>query len=424
MKLWTDEREIRTREEADSWEAQGPAGAVAFDCAVANHDRVLAEYGRLCKKATAVGVGLPWLRVCPFDHIVQRRVEDRDEDGRPVGQHTVKVRVVRMVAGGEEIVKDGGWTLVAVVDWLDGNPVVRCFPGEGLGVMSYSLHHRGPVCDHCKLHRDRNQTIILRHDQSPAKVQVGTTCLKEYTGIDPAYALALAGWYQATGEAANTTRYEEDLYGFLDWVAVAVRVTGGFVSRRQADLAEERGERRPRTTAEEAGTLRQEAYNNPAAPRPAEEDQTLVHKVVSWVATLDPEESQYNANLRAIFNSGILIPRHTGLAASAVGSYMREEQRATEARIKAATTRPSEWLGAEGQRVTCQYTVTGCTVNEGAYGTTWIYRLLTAGGDRATWFSTRDALTVGETVTLVGTIKKLETYRGEKGTVLTRCRRV
>lgn len=432
----TYEREICDETGANEWAERVTANLAseyeitrAFDCHVDNWDRLEGEVKRLSKKAIKLGYVPPLLLRCAFDHVVVRLEDVRDDEGivRTVQRH---YRMTKCVVAGQEL-RLKGWTIVAAVDWLDRQPVVRSLPGREItpGMLT-ELRIRGPWCSHCQQTRSRNTTYVLVNELG-SQYQIGSTCLKDFCGIDPGYAAQAAALYQPGGYAAGA-RYEDSLDDWLGWWCLATRLAGRFVSRAQAEREQqalydqyEYGKAPVvTTTVQDAYALYQSGHNNPNAPRPEQVDRDLAEKVKGWVATLDPDLGQYHANLLAIYQSGILLPRHDGLAASAIGAYLREEAKAAEAAARAASQRPSQYLGQPGQRVQVKVKVVSCYVSEGAYGTTWIYRLVTPEGDKATWFSSREVLEVGQEVELVGTIKKLEEYRGEQQTVLTRCREV
>ena len=73
--------------------------------------------------------------------------------------------------------------------------------------------------------------------------------------------------------------------------------------------------------------------------------------------------------------------------------------------------------------MTRQVTMTFHRLIEGMY-TSHLYKFIDADGNVFSWFSSNsiDGLTEGVNVKLVGTIKKLDEYQGEKQTILTRCK--
>lgn len=237
-----------------------------------------------------------------------------------------------------------------------------------------------------------------------------------------------------TGEDRNvyTLYSEEPLQPWLEWVAMAVRLDGRYWSKDATEMVNRNSSHycpTQQTTTNYARTLQNVAEHdalgndtrNPAYS-PTDEDRAMAAKVREYVATLDPGMSNYQSDLQAIFKADALTHSQFGIAASAFSGYLREQARVTEAASRAGQ-RPSEYLGAQGDRVTFKARVASVREYDGTFGTTWIYGFVTTEGDRATWFSSNDMeLSAGDTVTVAGRIKKLEEYRGEKQTVLTRCR--
>jgi hypothetical protein len=92
-------------------------------------------------------------------------------------------------------------------------------------------------------------------------------------------------------------------------------------------------------------------------------------------------------------------------------------------RLQAANAADSKHVGRPKQRLTFSATVERKSWFEGNYGVTHIYKFRTTDGNALTWFASRDQdLAVGDAVTLTGTVKKHDDYRGEAQTVLTRCK--
>lgn len=57
------------------------------------------------------------------------------------------------------------------------------------------------TCHHCGAQRQRNDSFVLRDGAASAYRQVGFSCLKDYTGIDPVAVLFLAHMYQVASLA-------------------------------------------------------------------------------------------------------------------------------------------------------------------------------------------------------------------------------
>ena len=73
---------------------------------------------------------------------------------------------------------DGGWEFMATLEHLQGINVVRAIPGIEL---PESFQTSKPFCDHCKKHRGRKETFIVKSEAGELK-QVGRACLKDYLG--------------------------------------------------------------------------------------------------------------------------------------------------------------------------------------------------------------------------------------------------
>ena len=84
----------------------------------------------------------------------------------------------------------------------------------------------------------------------------------------------------------------------------------------------------------------------------------------------------------------------------------------------------SEWLGDVGDKLKgIPATCTKATEVMGYYGESTIYNFVTDEGDHITWTtSSNQDIEEGEVYSISGTIKKLDTYKNVKKTVLTRCR--
>ncbi len=110
--------------------------------------------------------------------------------------------------------------------------------------------------------------------------------------------------------------------------------------------------------------------------------------------------------------SMILTERQLDAAATAI-----ERQR-----VREAEGRASEYVGKVRERFEFEAVVIGVYPTEGYYGHTDIVKFKNADGNLFTWFaSDYTNLERGDRMTIKGTVKKHDEYRGIKSTVLTRC---
>lgn len=99
----------------------------------------------------------------------------------------------------------------------------------------------------------------------------------------------------------------------------------------------------------------------------------------------------------------------------------RKAQQAERAAAFAEIAAKSNYVGEVGQKIEWTLTVEKVISFEGFYGLQFVYLMRDADGNRITTKTNRDGLMEqGSTVTVKGTIKAHEEYKGEKQTILTR----
>jgi len=114
--------------------------------------------------------------------------------------------------------------------------------------------------------------------------------------------------------------------------------------------------------------------------------------------------------------------RNKGFVAYAVQAFKKDTEEQIE-REKSAQN-PSEHQGEIGKREVFTLTVSNENTIEGYMGTTWLYTMVDADGNKFKWFASNPKLTVGETYSLKATVKKHDEWKGEKQTVITRATEV
>lgn len=323
-----------------------------------------------------------------------------------------------------------GWRFIATLQHLEGANIVRAIEGE---TVPPKYRNVGPVCEHCRMQRKRVDTFLLKHADGRI-VQVGRSCLGDFLGSDEAGKLAAAASFIAEVKGVA----EEGMFGegsgggsggslvvFLMTVAWAIR-HGGWISKKAAAEASDRGEERTPT----ADTAWQLMFNAQARKEAGVElepmDEKLAEDALAWAENLSDEEvnassSDYLHNIRAIAQSGLVEWRTKGLAASIVAAYQRNmEQRAERER-----KRPSEWIGTVGDKVTVIGTLKSRRLFSGDYGYTTFLTFETPDGDIVQWKASGSQLdhdALDKTFAITGTIKAHSTWKDRKQTDLTRAK--
>ncbi len=309
-------------------------------------------------------------------------------------------------------------------------------------------------CDHCTSgRRGRHKTMTFRHKETDEVVSVGSSCVLEYTGIDPSLVESILDFKgKATthdfdtgtrGPKATMTTYEFALRASMWLHANKPYARGLGASLFQHDLIKHPqsgqigfGYRQlmPATTIimAPAGGI-----TEPVDFRWLREDQVAPEAISPSVFTVAEAFMDYCLNLsgsssfehtvRNIFKSGIVSGKSSAMAGGALAGYLKHIQR--EARKTAEVERKvaapaGKHLGTVGERADFgPATVVFVRRIEGYYGTTTLTKFL-AGDDTLVWFRSGDKsdLAVGDTVSITGTVKKHDQFKDEKQTVITRAK--
>lgn len=353
-----------------------------------------------------------------------------------VDEETGKVRVYHHLTVSGPAPKINGWTFVATLDHvaLDVS-VVKAVPGtiEEGDLKAYRTANAN--CDHCKKYRPRKDTYVLRSDAGEFK-QVGSSCLKDFLGH--ASPEMLAEWAEFLADAQGNQADDDMLsFGgaslhylgiqrFLSYVAQAMRLHG-WVSKKQAEeqlkLATSS---RALDEMLDAPTCHNHFKCHHAHEEPTAADLARATAALEWIRGKESQVANlpdYIYNLWAACREEAMSLRNTGLVASLISAYERETAKALEQQHQAQV---SQHIGAPGEKITVQVTVTSAFQMEASYGygqsVTTKYILRDDASNVLVWWSSKGELKQGETYHLKATIKEHTEWHGIKQTVITRAK--
>lgn len=356
---------------------------------------------------------------------------------RPGGdgwQKTGRVRTWHNVTvTGERPRLPGGWRLVAVLAHVadDGGEVlevIKSVPGESVPV---AFRGRGPVCDHCRANRRRNDTFVVANDAGEFK-QVGRNCLADFLGhVDP-HAIAGAAEILCELRELAAGAVDDDFFG-MGWGRANAWSIEYFLSMTAASIRAfgwlSRGAARENGGCATADVALLQIVNRDKIPErdritPTDDDKRLAETAAAWAADLhvaqpaEVERSDYLHSVNVVARVGYVNHKTAGLAASIVAVYQREQQRELQKQAAAA----SQHFGTVGKRAEYVLTLTAIRFFESAFGTKALHSFVDAAGNVAVWWATRAGdMRVGETCRVKATVKSHDDYRGVKQTTLTRC---
>ncbi|MCW0399334.1 hypothetical protein NB700_001890 [Xanthomonas sacchari] len=286
------------------------------------------------------------------------------------------------------IVKLGDWQVVAQFDATAGAGVLVFAVTDREGDRDEARRRREhPLrCEHCRTTRARKQTYLLRDTSTGDYQQVGSTCLQEFTGIDPASVLflaKLADFERDLGEfGAAGAPTPLDAIPTLEYLTRVLYVceSGGFISAQKAR------EERLTATFRRALDLDDDFRRNPAAGRTfaAERERLLAEAtaLVAWFSGRDTE-NDFEANVRTLLASDRLKvdPRHLAVVAAAVPTYRRHQAAAEHAHRGAHSLH----VGAKGDKLERPLRVYHVETFDGHYGPQERVSLLDDEGNCFTW---------------------------------------
>lgn len=340
----------------------------------------------------------------------------------PSGLPVTKVMYAVDITG--EAPRYGGWAFLAAVDALpakDGGTsvVLRYAPGVDEGHVDRSAIVGGR-CQHCGVNQPtRKYTYLVRHEESGELKQVGSTCVKDFTGwagrpvfVDPEEVESdLLGRFGVGYDDAFTVET------VLATAYAAVQTYGWRPSAMSSPTREKVGMALIGVDSRSVQVRADIAVHVDAGYEIAP---TIIATLTGALTGPDG----YEANLRAALNAEYVTDRQIGLLCSAIGAYDKHLGRESARQVQAV----SEWIGTVGEKVTVTGTVTTALRVDGyMHGTSnklvivttpaGVVKVVTA----AEWAWD---VAVGDQVTITGTVKDHTTYRDVKQTVLTRPKRV
>ena len=374
----------------------------------------------VCKKISSI------VHKCVVNHIpyvyeegqsYEKEVEDKDNHCKysvSVFDLTVDVKFIY-----------NGWRSLGMISRKDG--VLQYFVDDSSLIDLYP----NPTfqCEHCHKKAHRNSVVILENESGERKV-VGTSCVKMFTrGLDGSIIASYHEYLLYLQEQDGLLKSPSEVwchsfgspsFSVEEVVSAASRCISenGFVPSGYSDS----------TCNLLHFYMRKEV-----------DDEVI--KALNWIRSLTEDQvkvTPYLFNIHQIVMNGFCTSRHFGFLASLIPAYKKEERRRIEEaeREKEALTEQerkarSQYVGNVGdkptlslkflKRVSFEYEVSYSRYPQ----TSFIYLFSDESGNTYKWTtSTYYGWGDGDSITLKGTIKAHEEYKGEKQTVLTRCKQV
>jgi hypothetical protein len=325
-----------------------------------------------------------------------------------------------------EPVKIDGWTFVASVEYVNGDPVVTGSPYyEGQQVDRTAL--RPNWCDHCQTERFRTHYIVVE-DQAGVRKVVGSTCVKDFLG----HSLSLSffkdpfdGIEDSLSGSGFGGRSLDRIDSALALAACVIRQAGFVKSDSGSDSTKSH-------VADLLGWYGPKAYAAAVDQFDwaTDADVAVAREALEFGRTMTGT-SDYVLNLQAVLKGEHFDGKYLGLIVSLVGVYLHAEEKERERKAAPQITEaPFAEAGTKFDKVIV--TVTGSTevynaYKSGYYGdvydTRWTFVTVDEPHYRLSW-KTGSAVdfAVGDTIELKGTVKDANPWTNDKGVTYTTTR--
>jgi hypothetical protein len=324
-----------------------------------------------------------------------------------------------------EPLKLGAFSLVGTVSSLeDGSAFVTYAPGAVRIPDDIAAALNVNWCDHCRAMRQRRDTYLV-HSAEEGIVQVGSSCIKDFLGHDPAIIVSFLKMVESldlTDEVGTWSMAATRFYPLRDILTATARavVREGYINKDKA-YAEERSSTVETTRSILVASGAQRKYLDMDYPI-TEEVEPLVDLTFAEVEALEPT-NEWQADLARLFTQRGVQWRHIGIVASSVILALRKREQA------AVSHGDSEFMWSKGERVTFDAVLTLKRGFEGAYGYSYILRMTPVGTTNdvlhfASASATTNELEEGETYTVTATVKnhELDKRTERPTTVITRAK--
>ncbi len=382
--------------------------AQLFNIPSANMEKLAKKIKTLNKKALKAGTGAITLTTIS-------KTVDKNDDGT--------VDVMFQIALEGETLKINGWSFIARLDHntdpTGASNLIYVMPNENL---PEGFRTAAANCEHCGWDRKRRDTYVLQHEDTAEYKQVGRTCIRDFIGVDPARIAEQAERYTKAFRVLEEAREPKwggmndhrDIFlpSYLAWVSQSIRLYG-WISGREAYEEFDKVSTASQAVGDMFATYKPEL--------PTDEDRELAKTAIAHVLTLETK-NDFIFNINAIAKQNYLDWKATGLAAAIMFVYNRHLEE--EAKRKAAADlSKSEHVGALKERLEMEVRVIGKRWVEGYYGSSALIRMLDNNDNLLVTFASGgfgDDTNIEDRITIRGTVKKHDEFKGVKQTVLNR----
>jgi len=336
-----------------------------------------------------------------------------------------------------------GWSALAILEKAEGSNrvLVKKIPNVEDNLIDYIPDEWNGDCQHCNMNRKRNSTILVKSPKGEVR-QVGTSCLFEYTGMDPQL---IASFYATMESKVNypTPWSEEAWEAYMDYLAemgyggggpppspewplthflvVCHRLfsfRGAYIKGMGATILKSR----VRKIGERYFIEDQHTGIELEIHPPNDEYYEVADEIITYVKHLKVR-TDFEYNLQTVVDSNFVSKKTAGFAAAMWFVWNRAKEQGRLEQLFNPIETEGKHLGEIGERIEFDATVTKKVGSMGYFGETTMFIFQTDDGDDVIWWSSskkKDLPQVGDYVKVKGRVKKHGDFKGKNNTSITR----
>lgn len=310
-----------------------------------------------------------------------------------------------------ESLKLGKYEVIAVIEHNvtnDNNNIIHIVKENTSVPLKYRTIKS--TCEHCKSDRQRNKTVLLQ-DQNGKYIQVGTSCIKEFTGID---GIDIIRYYADISNICLTEVFAdyEKLGSYQKYDKTVNYLTACIQLIKECGYDKE--------------STKYKAWEISNKDKQDAKYKELAITVMEYFKNNQFLDNFLNNTKIYLSNEYTKI---SGFVAYALLAYEKEMEKLQQKEIKKGNKNASQYIGTVGEKIQKELKLNKAIVYETHYTyygeTNYIYLFEDTEGNIYKWNTSKDLeKNEGDTITIKGTIKAHEEYNNQKQTVLTRCKEV
>lgn len=318
----------------------------------------------------------------------------------------IKVRMNKVIVE-YDVPRIDGYEIVAVLERIGKNKNFVNLIQDTPIPKKYETSE--PYCEHCHTKRNRKHLMVLK-DSKGNHIQIGKTCLKDFT-VSMWTPENVMSYYANLDEVLDTELYLNNPYveqlheieGIMEKALQQIKDDGKYVK-----------------TGWETDYEQTTAYKvkNGLVKKVTQETKNEVQEIIEKVLSVEHETGSFLGNCSTIIEEGLVGDSKINMLIGLTAFYFNHKNKP-----KQETKVESKWLGEISDKIVFVPQDIRKYTFDTMYGEMNIYNMKDEDGNTLVWKTGKDMdddELKGKNVR--GTVKKHDTFRGHKQTVVYRCK--